>query len=419
MDRCYRYVWSDRNGEPLRQMEERGVNMQDVRNRLGVKSVRWKVEKRVLERIGHVVRMGNERCTKALVFGWWEQLEGTEKMKGKKKKTVLYWKRLMREAGWDWTDVERLANDRKEWKRMVNERMKHLHEWECQRAHRYEWEEEEERLVRDVVAEENLSCMYEGCEMVCWSKAALTVHQKRMHRLNEERVRFECRRCMLVLETEGARTNHERRCVGDVVLEDGRVECGRCRRALSRANMSRHRRACERRMRDADDENGNQVEEEGARDREANEGEREVEGLVVEGLVVEGPGNQGREAGREIAREVEEEEEDWFVGFEEEEMRRGNRLRNREPEEEENGFEGFEGVFVRAQGGENEIERGMEQEAEEVEIGAAARGREGGRVFLGRRAPCRICGLMVSYSNRARHERGHRIWDPGGGLPPA
>ena len=72
MDKCYRYVWSDRNGEPLRQMEERGVNMQDVRNRLGVKSVRWKVEKRVLERIGHVVRMGNERLTKALVFGWWE-----------------------------------------------------------------------------------------------------------------------------------------------------------------------------------------------------------------------------------------------------------------------------------------------------------------------------------------------------------
>ena len=64
------------------------------------------------------------------------------------------------------------------------------HEWECQRGHRYEWEEEEERLERDVVAEENLSCMYEGCEMVCWSKAALTVHQKRMHRIHEERVRL-------------------------------------------------------------------------------------------------------------------------------------------------------------------------------------------------------------------------------------
>ena len=30
MDKCYRYVWSDRNGEPLRQMAERHVNMTDV-----------------------------------------------------------------------------------------------------------------------------------------------------------------------------------------------------------------------------------------------------------------------------------------------------------------------------------------------------------------------------------------------------
>ena len=42
MDKCYRYVWIDRNGEPLRQMPERHVNMIDVRQRLGIKSVEWK-----------------------------------------------------------------------------------------------------------------------------------------------------------------------------------------------------------------------------------------------------------------------------------------------------------------------------------------------------------------------------------------
>ena len=31
--------------------------MCDVRARLGVKSVQWKIEKRVLERVGHVMRM--------------------------------------------------------------------------------------------------------------------------------------------------------------------------------------------------------------------------------------------------------------------------------------------------------------------------------------------------------------------------
>ena len=64
--------------------------MQDVRKMLGVKSVEWKIEKGVLERIGHVMRMGNERLTKAIVLGWWEGLEGRDKMKGRKRKTVLY-----------------------------------------------------------------------------------------------------------------------------------------------------------------------------------------------------------------------------------------------------------------------------------------------------------------------------------------
>ena len=51
-----------------------------------VKSVRWKIEKRVLERIGHVVRMGNDRLVKAMVFGWYEGSEGKSKMKGRKRK---------------------------------------------------------------------------------------------------------------------------------------------------------------------------------------------------------------------------------------------------------------------------------------------------------------------------------------------
>ena len=76
MDKCYRFVWSDRNGEPLRQMAERHVNMTDVRQSFGIKSVEWKIERRVLERIGHEMWMENDRLTKAVVLGWWEGLEG-------------------------------------------------------------------------------------------------------------------------------------------------------------------------------------------------------------------------------------------------------------------------------------------------------------------------------------------------------
>ena len=66
------------------------MNMTDVRQRLGIK-LEWKIERRVLERIGHVMRMENDRLTKAVVLGWWEGLEGRGKMA--RRKTVLYWRR--------------------------------------------------------------------------------------------------------------------------------------------------------------------------------------------------------------------------------------------------------------------------------------------------------------------------------------
>ena len=94
-----------------------------ARGRLGVKSVAWKVERRVLERIGHVLRMGNKRLTKAMVLGRYEGLEGRSKMIGKKKKTVLYLKRMLREAGVDVRDVEWLVRDRKGWKERVEGRI--------------------------------------------------------------------------------------------------------------------------------------------------------------------------------------------------------------------------------------------------------------------------------------------------------
>ena len=47
----------------------------------------------MLERVGHVTRMENDRLTKAVVLGWWEDLEGSGKMTGRKRKTVLFWRR--------------------------------------------------------------------------------------------------------------------------------------------------------------------------------------------------------------------------------------------------------------------------------------------------------------------------------------
>ena len=134
VDKAYRYIWSDKKKPPLVQMQEEGVNMVDVRKALGVKSVRWKIEKRVYERIGHVLRMEDGRTVKSVVFGWLKNLESRERVRGSKRKTVLYWRKLIREAGWDVTEIGKQAQDRKKWKAAVRARMKHLGEWEESRG---------------------------------------------------------------------------------------------------------------------------------------------------------------------------------------------------------------------------------------------------------------------------------------------
>jgi len=249
VDRKYRYVWSNRNGEPLRQMESRGENMWDVRSKLGIRSIRGKIEKRVLERIGHVLRMGNDRQVKAVVLGWYQGLEGLEKRKGKKRKTGLYWKRLLREAGVDYTDIERLVGDRDGWRKIVRDRVEHIEVWEKQQGHRYEWGNGEGKVDRNVVQDrgevvEGFRCHWEGCGKVCKSKGGLVVHEKRMHRLAEDRVRFSCDRCGISLETEGARKNHMATCGGGRVVDENRRECHKCRKGITKGNYARHVRSC-------------------------------------------------------------------------------------------------------------------------------------------------------------------------------
>ena len=159
-DKCYSYIWSRKTEQPLRQMEREGRNMQDVRNILGVKTIRWKVERRVMQRIGHVMRMDNERATKAATLGWLQKLEEVEKCPGRKRKTVSYWKKLIREAGWDWTEIDQITSDRNKWRKMIDERMKHLESYERGRGHHRlpDVEVIETRNIRREEAEEDLIC---------------------------------------------------------------------------------------------------------------------------------------------------------------------------------------------------------------------------------------------------------------------
>ena len=58
--------------------------MQDIRNLFDIKSIRWKIEKHTLERIGHILRMKNERTVKVALLGWLNSLENIKKRPGYK-----------------------------------------------------------------------------------------------------------------------------------------------------------------------------------------------------------------------------------------------------------------------------------------------------------------------------------------------
>ena len=67
---------------------------------------------------------------------------------------------------------------------------------ERQKGHGYRWEQGEERLVRNVMrGEGELVCRYKGRGKVCRNKAGLVMHEKRMHRVNEEKGRLKYERC--------------------------------------------------------------------------------------------------------------------------------------------------------------------------------------------------------------------------------
>ena len=76
---------------PLIEMEMKKKNRWDVRKELEIKSIRMKIEKRSLERYGHVLRMGDERTVRKVTFGWMKQLVNEKKERKKHRCTPRYW----------------------------------------------------------------------------------------------------------------------------------------------------------------------------------------------------------------------------------------------------------------------------------------------------------------------------------------
>ena len=194
IDKRYRYIWSNKKEEPLRQMERNRMNMQDVRNELDVKTIRSKIEKSHLVRIGHIARMSDERLVKQATMGWIRRMETGRKPRKRKITTLMYWHRLLKEANIEAHEVERIAMDRAKWKNVVKDRMRHIEQFEKQQGHQYIRHENEEHIERrsQYEAQNDNKCKYEGCGRTFRTKAGLVIHQKRLHRTMENATTFRC-----------------------------------------------------------------------------------------------------------------------------------------------------------------------------------------------------------------------------------
>ena len=240
MDKIYTYIWSEKTKLPLIQMQEESKNMADVWKDLGVKSIRCKVEKRVLERIGHVMRMKDNRMTKAVTLGWMKEAEKYKKPKGRKRETVTCWKKLVREAGMDTTDIGSLTADRKNWKAKVKERMKHLLQWEESKRKRWAGAAVVWNLVREEVPE--FKC--EVCGRVCVSKGGLVNHRRRIHHeVSKQKKMFRCKKCDLKVDKEASLRNHMKVCGRAKASVPGGKRCV-CGKEYSKSYFRRHRNSC-------------------------------------------------------------------------------------------------------------------------------------------------------------------------------
>ena len=121
----------------MKQMERYHMNTQDVRNELDVMTIRSKIEKCHILRIGHIARMSDERLVKQTTMGWIRKMETGRKPRKRKMTMLMYWHKLLMEANIETHEVERMAMDRTKWKNVVKDTMRHVEQFEKQQRHQY------------------------------------------------------------------------------------------------------------------------------------------------------------------------------------------------------------------------------------------------------------------------------------------
>ena len=232
VDKCYRFIWNDGKGLPKIRMQREHTNSYNIRRQLGVHSVQYKVEKRSLERLGHVLRMPDERLAKKVILGRWN--ETPTRKTGNRDNIISYWKKLLREMGEEWTNAENLTRDRKKWKKRLKERLKYIEEWEERMAETSGNEEKPERS-QATRSDDSFECRWEGCHKRCQTKGGLVQHERRVHQLKERN--FVCSKCERTFKEQHNLTNHSKSCLGKE-----KIECPGCGKKLAPTYINTHRK---------------------------------------------------------------------------------------------------------------------------------------------------------------------------------
>ena len=194
-------------------------------------------------RTGHKLRMSNDRIVKQAVLGWNQDLQNIHKNRKKRQTTIGYWRRSLKEASMEVESVEKLVMDRKEWKKMIQNRMKFLQGFDEQKGNKYEKKPGEVDIIErsQERKEDQIRCIYEGCGTCFCTKAGLTIHQKRTNRRTNEAPTFTCNKCGEKFKQEGAWKNHQKTCSGNR-MEGKKKECHVFKKWLIGSNLARHMR---------------------------------------------------------------------------------------------------------------------------------------------------------------------------------
>ena len=107
-----------------------------------------------------------------------------KKVGGRKDKTILYWRQTLKESGIDPTQIEELSANRKEWKKMVNDRIEHIHKYEETLGKKYTGERMR-RKQRKETSENELLC--KECGKLCKSKGGLANHKRLIHKKEDKK----------------------------------------------------------------------------------------------------------------------------------------------------------------------------------------------------------------------------------------